>query len=125
MCDQADELVLIAAQSEEIIPLRHSFGFRAVLRANAIHELRWRVKKLAPHAIQSAVVSWINIAVPLAEAPELFDSRPVPRVGASAEKVIVADVQQLPELPELPRAGIDERFGGQAGVLGRQGVLQA
>ena len=95
-----------------------------MLRAQPVHELAGREERLAAGAVEPLVVALVDVARRGARAPEALDARPVPRIDARADEVVVRERERVAQRGEPLRLRVHELRDGQTGLGGGLHVLQ-
>ncbi len=96
LLDIFDEPVLILAHPEEVVGLLDRLHRAVALGARALHQVLLRVKTLAGHAIHAIVFRAVNLTAVVQILQDFLHHNLVAVLGG-ADKVIVRDVQRLPE----------------------------
>jgi hypothetical protein len=113
--DQVEQRVLIVRKAEEPVALDDPLRRRPVLRAASVDEVGGVDERLAAGAVQAHVVALVEVAALRACSPETLDTRPVTRVGARADEVVVRELERCRERGEAVGLLGDELRNRHAG----------
>jgi hypothetical protein len=93
--------LLIAAHPEKIVRLFDDRGFCLVVRAFAVYQFPFRVKPLTPETVKTLIFAEIDVTVFLDPVENRLHDLLVMGVRGP-DKIVVADMQLRPEVPEKP-----------------------
>ena len=123
--DQLDQLILIAAEPEEVVGFRHPLRRSQVFRADAVGELRRRIELFAANAIQSLIPRRVDVARVGARMPQLVDRWQMARIRTRADEIVVRYRKLRGERLDPICVVTDQRLGRDAARFGCQRILQA
>ena len=122
---EGEQPVLIRRELEEVVVLVDELDLARALRARVVRvQLVLGVVRLVGDAVPALVLALVDLASVVEHLHEVLDPALVALLGR-ADEVVVADVEQLPDVEELRRDGVHPVLGRRAVLLGRLGDLLA
>ncbi len=117
-----DQPFLIFAHTKKIVGFSDHFGLCEVIRALPVNQFPFRVKALTTNTIEPLIITEIDITIFLHPTKNQFNSFFVLGIRG-ANKIIIADIQPGPEVPEQLANPVHIFLWRLVGFLGGDGNL--